>query len=206
MKSYLSSYRIPDQNKFASFVGKDINEIKFGLVLNSKDYKTVKEREEKLKELIGYFSNLGLKVEEIDLREFFNNDGLEERLKQYDVIWFNGGNTYMLRSVIEKVGGVEKMVNILDKNNLVYGGDSAGAVMAGSTLKYFEEADDPSVVSNVMYDSLNLIDFVILPHWGSKEYGEAMVSIKNKLEKDNYKTIELTDEEFVLVENKKVIK
>ncbi len=204
MKLYLSSYRIPDIKKFTTFIGKEPSDIKVGLILNAKDYRSTKYRDDKLKEMLDYFSGFGFQIEEIDLREYFNNDGVGEKLKNYDVVWVNGGNTYMLRWAIAQCRGEKAILDAL-KNGVVYGGDSAGAIIVGPTLKYFDEADDPTVIPKTMYDGLGFIDFAVLPHWDSEGFGEAIKVVKRKLEGDGHKTIKLTDEEFLLVEDGNII-
>jgi peptidase E len=87
---------------------------------------------------------------------------------------------------------------------VIYGGDSAGAIIAGPTLKYYDSADDPKLAQEAMYDALNLVDVAILPHWGSGEYGHVLGTIEEKLKADGYKTRRLTDNEYLLVENGKV--
>jgi dipeptidase E len=204
MKLYLSSYRIPDIKKFTDFVGKDAEAIRFGLVLNSKDYRDEEYRNEKLEELIKYFSGFGFIVEEIDLRNFSDSNKLQEKLMELDVVWMNGGNTYMLRYILSKSGCDSVLSNVLE-SGVVYGGDSAGAVVAGSTLKYYSGADDPAVVDNAIYEGLGLVDFSVLPHWGSAEYAPVLEKIESSLSADGIKTIRLTDEEFILVENGKIL-
>jgi len=205
MKLYLSSYRIPDVERFVSFVGKEASVIKFGLILNAKDYRDSQYRNDKLIELTGYFSSLGFKVEEIDLRDYTDAKELQDRLEAFDVIWLNGGNTYMLRYAIQKSGGDSAISNAI-KNGVIYGGDSAGSIVVGPTLKYYSGADDPAVVPNIIYDGLKIVDFSILPHWGSEEYGDVLEKIEKLLKEDSFNTFRLTDEEFILVEDGKIMR
>jgi dipeptidase E len=205
MKLYLSSYRIPDPKKFVDFVGKPASEIKFGLILNANDYKTSEERSAKRDELFKYYGEIGFSVEEIDLRDYFDKGDLYSKFKEFDVLWFKGGNIYLLRWVIAQSNAMQALKKVL-KEGVVYGGESAGAIVAGPTLKYFEKADDPSVASEVFYDGLGLVDFSVLPHWDSEDFGEAVRTAKIKLEEDGFKTIKLDDNEFLLVENGKVVK
>ncbi len=55
MKLFLSSNRIPNPKEFSKFVGKKLEDIKLGLILNAKDYKTAEEREERRVGINGYF-------------------------------------------------------------------------------------------------------------------------------------------------------
>lgn len=204
MKLFLSSYRISDPAQFAVFVGKKLNDIKLGLVFNSKDYKSKEERREKLEEHFVYYRNLGIQIEEVNLLHFKNLTELRNKFEEFDVLWFNGGNTYSLRWAITE-SGAEKVLREVLKNGIVYGGDSAGAILAGPTLKYYDAADDISVVPKVLYDGLGLTDVAVLPHWGSEEYGHILGGIEEKLQKDGFKTIRLADEEYLMIENGEIV-
>ncbi len=96
---------------------------------------------------------MGIQVTDIDLRNFYNNDRVSEALSGYDVLWFNGGNTYTLRQAIENSKS-EKIVKELLNNSVVYGGDSAGAILVGPTLKYFDKTDNPEVIESPIYTVL----------------------------------------------------
>jgi len=205
MKLYLSSYRIPNLDAFINFVGKKPSDIKMGLILNSKDYKPVEERDLKAKELLKYFRNLGFEVEELDLRDYLNdNSSLLKKFSGYDLLWFNGGNTFRLAWTLSEVQGENLLRQALEKG-VIYCGDSAGAIVAGPTLRYYEKTDDPSKTEKIIENGLGFINFCVLPHWNSEEYGEALKEIKAKLEDDGYKTLSLTDNEFILIENGKII-
>ncbi len=202
MKLYLSSYRIPDVETFLRFINKPKDKIKLGLILNAKDDKPDKERLEKSKELILYFKDIVSYVEEIDLRNFYkNNNELESTLKRFDVLWFNGGNTFMLRYSL-KESGLDGMIKALLEEGIVVGGDSAGAIVLGPTLKYFDSADDPSVAPIQIYEGLNMIDTSIIPHWESEKYQSILTKIEESLSYDGYKTRTITDEQFLLAETK----
>lgn len=200
MKLFLSSYRISNPDKFAEFVGKKLKDIKIGLIFNSKDCKPVEIRQAKLDEHLDYYKNLGVQIEEIDLREYSQSNDVLKKFSEFDVIWLNGGNTYCLRLALAESGADKVLLEAL-VNGIVYGGDSAGAIIAGPTLKYFDAADDISVVSEAIYDGLGLTDIAILPHWASEEYGHVLSGIEEKLKSDGYKTMRLRDEEYVMIED-----
>lgn len=203
-KLYLSSHGIPDAQIFVDFVGKEAVQIKFALILNAKDYKSVDERRVKLEELTDYFSGVGFQVEEVNLLTFKNQEELEKKLKTFDVLWFNGGNTYYLRWAVAKSGMDKILENLLD-TGIVYGGDSAGTILVGPTLKYYDRADDPGEVQEIIYDGLRFIDIAILPHWGSGEYDHVLGGIEDDLKKDGFKTMRLRDDEYLLVEDGKIV-
>jgi len=204
MKLYLSSYRIPELTAFTNFIGKKSADIKLGLILNAKDYKTPSERAQKSQELFDYFSGLGFSVQEINLLEYKRGKGLLDHFKEFDVIWFAGGNTYCLRAAMRQ-SNCEEIVRKALEAGIVYGGDSAGAIVVGPTLKYFDSADDPTLAAEIIYEGLNLVDFVVLPHWGSVEYGDTLAEEKKHLQADGFKTVQITDSEYLLVDNGKIL-
>jgi len=102
--------------------------------------------------------------------------------------------------VIAKIGGEKAIREALEKG-VVYGGDSTGAIIAGPTLKHYDIADVPTFAPETIYEGLNLIDFAILPHWGSGEFGQKVKEVEDELIKDGFKTKRLTDKEYILVEN-----
>lgn len=200
MKLYLSSYRIPDPKAFSKFVGKDLSQIKLGLIFNAKDYKPKEEREIKLTDTLNYFNSLGINVEEISLLDYINKSAeLLKKFKEFDVLWFNGGNTYYLRWALAKSKSEEVLKEALE-SGVVYGGDSAGAIVVGPTLKYYDTADDPKFAPEAIYDALNWVDVAILPHWGSREYDHVLRATEENLKADGYETRRLTNDEWLTFE------
>src|SRR3989338_5583221 len=205
MKLYLSSYRIPDPVAFSRFIGKKLSEIRLALILNAKDYKPKEERVKKLSELLEYFTRLGFQTQGLNLLDYDNPADLLEKFKEFDVLWFNGGNTFCLRWAVAK-SGAEKVFKEALESGVIYGGDSAGAILAGPTLKYYDKADDPNVAPEIFYTGLNLIDLAVLPHWGSVELDHILGEVEENLKKDGYKTMRLTDSEYLLIENDEITK
>lgn len=204
MKLYLSSCLLPDVEVFSKFIGKTTASIKLGLILNSKDGKSPAERAHKEKELTEYFSKIGMQVQEIDLRDHLRGRGLLDAFRCFDVLWFVGGNSFCLRWAM-KASDCESILKQVLEEGVVYAGDSAGAIVAGPTLKYFDSMDEPGLAPQAIYDGLNLVDFSVLPHWGSQKYAEANKKIERKLQKDGYKTKALNDGEWLLVKNGAII-
>lgn len=200
MKLYLSSYRLPNVDGFTELVGKEASQTSIGLVLNAQDYKSKDDREAKKAELVSYFSARGFSVGEIDLRRYDKTSTVQQEMKQHDVVWFNGGNIYCLRHVIAESPMTTSALKDVLRSGVVYAGDSAGAILAGPTLKYFDAADDPSVAPETMEEGLGLVDFVVIPHCDSEKYGKTVSRVKERLDRSGYTTKPLTDDEYVIVE------
>lgn len=198
VKLYFSSYRIPEPQKFTDFVGKPAKEIRMGLILNSKDAKNKENRAADRDELLAYFRGLGFVVEEVDLRDYYPGKDLFLKLLEFDVVWLNGGNTYSLRYALAR-SKAERPLREAMKRGVIYAGDSAGAIVAGPTLKYFDNVDDATVVPNPIYEGLGFVNYAVLPHWGYPDFGDRIRDTRKKLIADGFETIKLTNEEALFV-------
>lgn len=198
MKLYLSSYRIPTPSDFIKLIGKDPAKTTMALIPNAKDYYAKRARDFKTQSVVDYMHNFGFQTEVVDLWDYDKPSALKQKLQQFDVIWVMGGNTFCLRYEMKR-SGFDKIIRELVEAGTVYGGDSAGAAIAGNSLKGVELADEPEFAEEVSDEGLNLIDNFIIPHVGGAEYAEAITKIQ-ALHNDDPKLIELTDYEALVVD------
>ncbi len=135
----------------------------------------------------------GFAVDLVDLRNYLNDfSSLRAKLSNTDAVWLGGGNTWYLRWLLQATKADTLLVSLTHQGT-VYGGGSAGAVVAGPTLKHFEEADDPKQAPAVLYNGLNLTTKVIVPHLDDEEYGPIMERAIANLQQDSFDVIGLTD-------------
>ncbi len=196
MKLYLSSYRIPTPDDLAKLLGKPLRSTSVALIPNAKDYYSGRAREFKVGDLVNYMELLGLKVEIVDLRDYNDAISLKKKLAGYDLIWAMGGNTYMLRYEMHR-SGFEKIIGELLDTGVVYGGDSAGALVAGSSIAGVESADEPEFAEELIKDGLGLVPFAILPHVDNPEFVEVLPIFKSVHQGKN-EVIELKDSQAVV--------
>ena len=81
-------------------------------------------------------------------------------------------NAFVLRRAMKQSGFDDVITGMLERDEIVYGGFSAGAVVATPTLRGIELMDDPAAVPagydpEVVWDGLGLIDYSIVPHFRS---------------------------------------
>ena len=200
MKLYLSSYRIPTPSDLAQLLGKPLEQVMVALIPNAKDYYVDRARDFKVGDLVSYMKELGLKVEVVDLRSYDNPDRLKEKLAHYDLVWAMGGNTYMLRYEMRR-SGFEDVIKELLNGGVVYGGDSAGALVAGTSIAGVESADEPEFAEEVIEEGLGLAPFAILPHVDNPEFADVLPIFK-KLHQDKHEIVELEDSQAVIFEGK----
>ncbi len=169
MKLYLTSYRIPAFEALQELIGK--NKPSVGIIPNAKDYLANRARDVKIRDITTYLEEQGFKAGTVDLREYSDPVTLEKDLKQYDALWVGGGNTFCLRYEMKR-SGFDKIITPLIKKGLIYCGESAGACVAGTTLKGLETADNPEFAEEVIWEGLSLVPYIILPHADNLSFAE----------------------------------
>jgi hypothetical protein len=97
-----------------------------------------------LKEQTDKLVGLGFSVVELDLRSFFGApDKLKRFLSEIDLVWINGGNAFILRRAMKQSGFDMLIKGAVARDEIVYAGFSAAAVIASDSLKGLELVDDP---------------------------------------------------------------
>jgi len=200
MKLYLSSYRIPTPDDLAQLLGRPLEQVMVALIPNAKDCYIDKARNFKIGDLISYMQGLGLKVEVVDLRDYDKSESLKEKLANYDLVWAMGGNTYMLRYEMSRSGFDDAIKKLLE-DGAVYGGDSAGALVAGASIAGIESADEPEFAEQIIEDGLGLVPFAILPHVDNPEFADVLPVFRN-VHQDKNEVIELKDSQAVIFDGK----
>src|SRR5690348_515596 len=140
MRLFLSSYRAgKHEDKLIEFVGRGTE---FAYISNSKDYKNKEERKAKIEENFAWWHSIGFKPVEVDLRPYFDKPGVEKNLSDYGFIWLAGGNVFLLRRALSYSGTDKYLYDAVRKNEVILGGESAGAIIMGPTLKFSEVEND----------------------------------------------------------------
>lgn len=128
-------------------------------------------------------------------------DEVKDVLNKADIICVGGGNTFYLLEKI-KESGFDKLVKeeVLKKGK-PYIGCSAGSWVAGPNIELSKTLDYFKFAPNLKnYDAINLVDFVIMPHWGSEDFKDSYM--KEKLiaaYNEKYKLILLNNFQYVRV-------
>jgi dipeptidase E len=182
---------------------------KVAVINNAKDGKTVEERKQKTTEVLAFLSDTGLKPKEIDLRDYFNDQkSLEKELRKYPAVWAAGGNTFVLRRAMEYSGCGRLLYDMVRKNEIMYGGDSAGAILATPSLRGSEYGDDHDLIPEgyqpeVIWEGLGFVPFHVVPHyksdWWGAEADKMLEYLKSK--KLDYRT--LMDGESLIINGDK---
>jgi dipeptidase E len=121
------------------------------------------------------------------------------------MIVVGGGNTFYLLQEARK-SGFDEVIKELVEKGVVYVGSSAGSVLAGPSLESIQGFDDPKDAPELTdYAGLNVVDFVILPHYNpeqSEEYDRVLTESGDR----DYELKLLRDNELILVRGEEIEK
>ena len=195
MNLYLSSTGIPTQGDLAALLGKPLNKTSVALIPNAKDYYSNRAWKFAINSRIKYMEGFGFNIEVVDLRDYNNKSALSDKLLNHDLIWAMGGNTFMLRYEMKR-SGFDQIIKDLLARGVVYGGDSAGALVVGLSIDGIESADEPEFAEEVVRSGMGVVPFNILPHVDDPEFS-AIVPIFKQLH-PHEEIIELKDSQAVI--------
>lgn len=173
---------------------KDIAEVKLAYVVtagNGCDDKAYLETHKDLLKKEGYdFEGL-----DIDGK---NEDSLRELLKDKNVVYVEGGNTfYLLKAVRES--GFDKVVKELIARGVVYIGSSAGSYIVCPTIEmstWKKPGEEKERFGVNDLTAMNLVPFLITAHYEP----EQKELLKEKISQTKYETKILKDGQAILVE------
>lgn len=103
MRLYLSSFKFGNHiDKLRGLVGPGKEAV---VILNARDYKEPDNRNQYLKWEIETLDSIGFNAEELDLRNYFGKEkDLENLLNKKQLVWIDGGNTFLLRRAMKQSG------------------------------------------------------------------------------------------------------
>lgn len=181
-------------------VGKEPEQITFALIENAAD--PVSNSQDWLGGFREMLRTKGYQLERVDLRLWLNQkEALRKKLASKDVIWIGGGHTYYLRWILQQTGA-DMIIQELVNEGKVYAGWSAGAVVAGPTLKYFDTLDNPDDSPEIILDGLSLTNIVVVPHLDNRDFADDVQITNQLLLRSGYKTLLLSDEQALIVDGK----
>ncbi len=171
MRLYLSSFR--NGNKPEELLKHLGDGRRTALILNAVDSKSDADRATDYAAEADRLKAIGLVPTEIDLRDYFKKqEELKDELLKYDLIWVRGGNVFVLRRAFKRSGADVVIKELLENNEIAYGGYSAGVTVLQPHLHGIELVDQPDVVpegydAEVLWDCLGLLPYCVAPHYKS---------------------------------------
>jgi dipeptidase E len=130
-------------------------------------------------------------------------------LGDIDILYIAGGNVFFLLQEAQK-NGFAKLVKSHVAKGKIYIGQSAGSIIAGPDIWPTRRSDTIGDAPDINgYEGFGLINFVVLPHWGSESkrqqhFGERLENVYNEdniyVLLNDYQYIECADDVFRLVD------
>lgn len=146
--------------------------------------------------------NVGFEVTDYTIKDK-KEEELRQDFKNFDAIYVEGGNTFFLLEKAQQSGFIKVIREQVLNEGKPYIGTSAGSVIAGPDIYPVLRLDDKSLAPNLKgYEGFGLVDFVVLPHWGSEMFKD--LYLKQRLEHaypGKTKLILLRDNQFVEVKD-----
>ena len=199
MKLLLTSFGTSgaQDKELEQLLGKRLAEAKAAYIENAHD---VYDDEAALQEGREAQRRKGYEVELLDLRDWKNDrEALRRKLASKDLFVLAGGNPFYLRWVM-KVTGADEIIRELVGRGKVYVAASAAAVVAGPTLRHFDNQDDPNEAGEVIWEGLRLTDVVVVPHVDNAQFGAGCREAGEKLKAEGYPTQFITDAQALLID------
>lgn len=200
MKLYLSSVGIPNSKELLSLLPE--SNPKVAIVANAWDVYSAERRNAEIESLLNVMQQLAITPTMIDLKTV-TGEALKDSLLQNSLVWFMGGNSFYLNYLVHK-SGLNNFITELVNSGLVYGGESAGVALAGTTLHGVELLDDPQQAPETIWEGLNLVDFGVVPHWGMEKYAESLQQCKREMNKYTAHVKIIANGQAIIVVNEKV--
>jgi dipeptidase E len=167
VRLYLSSFRLGDHSD--RLLGLAGDGRRLALIGNALDGLPVDVRRAGVQREIVELSSLGFRITEADLRE----PEATRHLAAADVIWVRGGNVFVLRRLLADSGADSVIVELLERDAVVYAGYSSGACVLAPDLHDLERVDDVTAVTSPIYDGLGVLDRPVVPHVDSPGHPES---------------------------------
>lgn len=199
MKLYLSSLAIPDTKAFLALFSKS-QPRRVAIIPTAWNVAPSEKSQPFYDRTTHMFTGNGFTTEYVDLKDYGGKPGeLRKKLQGFSALWVMGGNTFYLNYWMRE-SGFDTMLGDLLAGGLVYGGESAGAVIAGKTLHGIELLDDPAAAPDTLWEGLGLVDYGIIPHWGKAKYAGRLEQSQDEMQLFSpVKT--LRDDEFIIVDS-----
>lgn len=131
-------------------------------------------------------------------------------LKDIEVLYVSGGNEFYLKEKCNENNFDSFVHEFVDKGG-IYIGTSAGSIIAGEDMTAtLQLSDTQSLKKSVDTHGFGLVNFTILPHWGSENFHDRWLSAESfdymyresvpLIALNNYEYIELKDDSLQIID------
>lgn len=122
-----------------------------------------------------------------------------KKMDDYDILYMCGGNTFYLLQQLQKTDSLS-LIKEKVLAGKTYIGTSAGSIVASPDIAPTQKLDSLVSASELNgTKGLGLVDFLIMPHWGSEHFRDLYMNRRLELAYNdtNHKYIFLNDNQYV---------
>lgn len=141
---------------------------------------------------------MGFQMIDVDIKNK-SREQLENELKDINIIFVSGGNTYYLLEKAQESGFIE-LVKKLINEGVIYIGSSAGSALACSTIEHIEDFDDKSITHLTIFNGLRFTEKLILPHFGEEKYKSKFENIIERWRNKKYDVLPLRNDQALIIQ------
>ena len=119
---------------------------------------------------------MGLTIDELDLSTA-TADEIRSKIKNNDLIYVTGGNTFYLLQELKRTGADKLIVEEVNAGKL-YIGESAGAMVVSANVEYAKGMDSIKKAPDLKsLEALGLVDFYTVPHYTNPPFAKSAQKI-----------------------------
>ncbi len=149
------------------------------------------------------FHQLGMQLETVQIAEQ-STEEITKMMKQNDVIYVSGGNTFYLLQELRKHGLDDVLKEEINKGKL-YIGESAGSIIMAPSIEYISLMDERQKAPELSsYQGFNEVSRYPVPHVHNTYLGDAAQQILKQYEK-TLDLCPLTDEQALLITGEQAV-
>lgn len=137
---------------------------------------------------------LGFQKENI----FMSVDGIPQITPDY--VYVTAGNTFEVLHYMRQNNMVDYIKSLMEHGTTTYIGSSAGAMIAGSDIMLAGDFDN-NFVGMVNFDSLNLFDGTIIPHYEPDELERYITNTEQHILNRYNCILSVSNENVLVIEN-----
>ncbi len=122
------------------------------------------------------FSKMGFTLEILDVSKASEAEA-KAKIGAARVLYVSGGNTFYLLRELKKKGLAGLIADRVRSGELVYVGESAGAMIAAPSVEYAALMDEASGYETAAQTGLDLVKFYPVPHYGEEPFVQSTAKI-----------------------------
>ncbi len=115
------------------------------------------------------FAKMGFEVQILDVSKASEAEA-KAKIGAAQVLYVSGGNTFYLLRELKKKDLVALIAGRIQSGELVYVGESAGAMIAAPSVEYAAVMDDAGDYGAAAQTGLDLVKFYPVPHYGEEPF------------------------------------